>query len=1119
MEEQKTRNPWLGLESYKEGEILFGRDDDIRELTQCVLKDTDTLLYGKSGIGKSSIINAGVIPAARRHGYLPVLVRFSHKEQHTYLNQIKENIANTLMPIPLDESGNQLALSISEQQKRQAELKTRIREVVECKNPQEESLYEFFHRYTFHNTEGKRIKLLIIFDQFEEIFSLQTDETKKRRFFTELADLLNDVMPTGLQYSEIPHKESQKEIAVIGSGNFGNLFNDLDIAEENNLPEYVIDNEIHMVFTIREDFLSEFEYYTASIPSLKQNRYGLRSINEEQAAQIIMRPIPGLISKSVATMIIEKVTGRTDVKLEGIPKIEVNAALLSLYMKQLYERKHEKEKIITSELVHDSDDIIKVYYEDSIKGIPETSIAQLENELITNADKRDNVARIDLISRGISEDDLNKLIDKKVLIQFSYGGDLRIEFIHDVLCPIVVDRINKRELLAKEKEARRIEEENRRIKKQNDSLNKIRSLFLSEKAINCSKDRYLSQMLALEALPGDIEHPDKPLVPQAEAALRKTVHIPYCPMIGHNDTVTRVLATSDGKHVFSSSRDGKVCVWDAFSGAQLKEFNCGKDGASTISVHENAGKAVVANSKGGVQLYSMDSFKVIDCFSLDEALPKVVAISPDGLTVAVGSENGNVMIHTSDQRTLLTHPDIKSIDTLLFSPNGKELIAMGEGRIEYCSVTTGDWSKIDDVLIYAITCVDYSKDGKYLFCGTENGKIVVVEVCAGKREKNDILECENADCKINAISLSPNTKRIAYSVGGKLMILERDAQFYWSPQKAKTQGGEYHSTKTCIWNDDFSPIINCIAWSPDNRYVLWGNVEGSLSMYDTCAGPQPRELLKAKSYMKALFYVPAGDKLCCISNHDTFRVIEMKSGKVTHREDHYKNTLGKEFQGANQTYRAEYNIARKVVELYNDDNQTAKHTFVLDSELTSVAFSSDSTLLALAQKNGTVTCWDTDSGKRKYVLDGYRSINNTVLFSPKGGIVATTSPKGEVRIWDEGTGSPKYVIPAEGGYVYSLAFSPDGDRLVIGTETGTTRIWNIEAKEQVDLLDRNQEGICVRLMAFSPDGEQLYVSYDDGTLLVWPCPSLKKLVEDTRERLNTRAFSAEEKRKYYLEEG
>lgn len=85
MGQNTTKNPWLGLQSYREGEILYGRDEDIRDLTQSVLNDTDTLLYGKSGIGKSSILNAGVIPAMKRNDFIPVMVRLSHKKSHSYL--------------------------------------------------------------------------------------------------------------------------------------------------------------------------------------------------------------------------------------------------------------------------------------------------------------------------------------------------------------------------------------------------------------------------------------------------------------------------------------------------------------------------------------------------------------------------------------------------------------------------------------------------------------------------------------------------------------------------------------------------------------------------------------------------------------------------------------------------------------------------------------------------------------------------------------------------------------------------------------------------------------------------------------------------------------------------
>jgi hypothetical protein len=466
MEKEKKKNPWLGLESYQEGEVLYGRDEDIRDLSQCILNDKETLLYGKSGIGKSSILNAGIIPAARRHGYLPVLVRLSHKEGKSYLFQIREAIGNAMIPIPLDESGNQITLSAEEQLQREIELKKRIRKVVGCKDKEKESLYEFFHRHTFHNAEGERLKLLIIFDQFEEIFTLQTDESRKKLFFAELADFLNDVIPTALQHDLTFKPEDLKTIAVIAEGNFGNLFNDLNIGSGNKFPEYVTDNDIHLVFTIREDFLSEFEYYSASIPSLKQNRYGLRPINEEQAAQIILRPMPGLIDESVAKMIIEKVTGRTDFKLDGIPEIEVDSAVLSLYLNRLYDAKAE-DKITSNLIEQKGGEIIASFYNDAISGISETTIEYLEDMLLNGQGRRDNITIFDAINDGgATEKELDVLCNKKkILRQFNYAGDLRIEYVHDILCPVVKMHKEGRILLKQqEKERQRIlqEEEQKR---------------------------------------------------------------------------------------------------------------------------------------------------------------------------------------------------------------------------------------------------------------------------------------------------------------------------------------------------------------------------------------------------------------------------------------------------------------------------------------------------------------------------------------------------------------------------------------------------------------------------------------------------------------------------------
>ena len=542
-------NPWKGLNSYKEGEVIYGRSHEIESLSQYIINNTQTVLYGKSGIGKSSILNAGIFPIVRQYGLNPVGIRLDHNTSIPYIRQIKDAVINSGID---------------------------VHEILPAILENDETLWEYLHRNIFFNKDGNRIQLLLVFDQFEEIFTLQKNENKKRAFFDELADLLNDVTPlyiVNANNSQNLTKDSKvKEV----EGRLDDLDIDIDIekAATDKASKYLKKIDYHVVFTLREDFLSFLERYTKFIPVMKSNRYALLPLNEEQAAEIITKPKPGLVSVDVAKLIIEKVTKRTDFTLGDAPEIEVDAAILSLYLSRLYVRKGNKKETITAELVYKSSkDIIKDFYEFSIFDLPETDIKILEDKLITYEGRRNNVSRNDLIRKGVLETTIHTLVEeKKLLRQFSYQDDIRVELIHDILCPIVNERREHREQIEKEKEAKRIEEENRQIRMQNDRLNKIRSLFLSEKSIGCQYNRYLAQMLALEALPTDLEHPDKPFVSKAEVALRNTFRIPYCPMIGHKGVVTYVMFTSDLKHVISLSRDGMVSMWDVSSGTLVKEF-------------------------------------------------------------------------------------------------------------------------------------------------------------------------------------------------------------------------------------------------------------------------------------------------------------------------------------------------------------------------------------------------------------------------------------------------------------------------------------------------------------------------------------------------------------------
>jgi hypothetical protein len=447
-------NPWKGLNFYVEGEVLYGRDTEIKTLAQYIINNSQTVLYGKSGIGKSSIINAGIFPIARQEGLIPIPMRLEHDstDPSNYLKQIKR---------AFKESGigmEPLHPAIDEQS---------------------ETLWEFFHRHRFFHPETKApVRPLVVFDQFEEFFTIQRNEATKKEFFSQLADLINEVTP---QYI-IDAQRTGKSKSADDSTNIQSSGFKLDLRLDMEHKDYAEESDFNLVFILREDFLSSFERYTAYIPAMKSNRFPLLPLNEEQAAEIILRPREGMISPQVAELIIQKVTGTTEFTLDGIPEIEVNATMLSLYLSRLYLKKGEQ-KTITADMVNQFGDyIIKDYYEESIADIPKDEIEKLEDALITYDGRRDNDSLINLKhkdekGRAISDETIKKLVEERKLLRlFSYQGDQRLEFMHDTLCDTINKRIEQRQ---QEEETARIREEEEQRHKQETKRNRRRIKWLA----------------------------------------------------------------------------------------------------------------------------------------------------------------------------------------------------------------------------------------------------------------------------------------------------------------------------------------------------------------------------------------------------------------------------------------------------------------------------------------------------------------------------------------------------------------------------------------------------------------------------------------------------------------
>lgn len=447
MNNQKEKyNPWLGLKTYEEGQTLYGRTDDINILSQSILFNIQTVIYGKSGIGKSSILKAGIFPILRLKNFFPVYIRLDHNQpERNYNSQIWECVIDSLSHLQKE--------NITPQGTKETikDLKGKVVELIP--NSRKKSLWEMFHGNKFYNTEGKSIQPVLVFDQFEEIFTREQDQNKVLTFFSELADLINNVEPQVLYSNSNNSNNNTEKLTDIKKNSISHdiLLDDEYTAVSKN---YLKESNFRLVLSLREDCLFYLERNIANIPPLRHNRHCLKPLNVEQATSVITEPMPTLVPKDVATEIIRKVTGELS-KNDNSTHIEINSAILSLYLSELYKRKPIQSKTIDLSIVSNSgDNIIQDFYEKTMSSVSDKElVAILEDKLITPDGKRDNAFVKDIVrsKKNPKEEDrnkvkeLNRLKEQRLIHEFPWNNEgLRIEFMHDVLCETIIRRKEKR---------------------------------------------------------------------------------------------------------------------------------------------------------------------------------------------------------------------------------------------------------------------------------------------------------------------------------------------------------------------------------------------------------------------------------------------------------------------------------------------------------------------------------------------------------------------------------------------------------------------------------------------------------------------------------------------------
>jgi hypothetical protein len=416
---QPSVNPWKGLHFYTEDDqgVFFGREKEVLDLLRFLNRDCLTILFARSGMGKTSLLRAGLIPQLRKDDCLPVIVRI----------------------IPGEEAESPSQQIIQALQQAASENKVDIEALAESAGSVPETLWEYFHRYRFWGKRNDPIRPVVILDQFEELFTLGHGSPRTTAFLEELADLVENRMPSRLeQYLEV-HEQRLS---------FDPRFHDFKI-----------------LLSLREDFVPFLDRLQPSMPAVMRNRYCLEPLLWPAAVDIVKRAGGLYVIPEVAEMIATAVTAaRTDFDphTNDVPVAtsEVEPAYLSVMCHELFRRMLEKnEQQINAQLVsEESGSILSNLYNRSFENLPSGVRTFVEDRLLSDSGYRLTLPLAEADKAGVSRSELEKLV-KLRLLRFEYRlGTTHVELSHDLLREIVQDsRLNRQQQL-EEAEHRQQEE-------------------------------------------------------------------------------------------------------------------------------------------------------------------------------------------------------------------------------------------------------------------------------------------------------------------------------------------------------------------------------------------------------------------------------------------------------------------------------------------------------------------------------------------------------------------------------------------------------------------------------------------------------------------------------------
>ena len=439
-----------------------------------------------------------------------------------------------------------------------------------------------------------------------------------------------------------------------------------------------------------------------------------------------------------------------------------------------------------------------------------------------------------------------------------------------------------------------------------------------------------------------------------------------------------------------------------------------------------------------------------------------VAFSPNGRQLATASADSTVRLwnaSTGKALRTLTHTD--DVNAVAFSPNGTQLATTENNTARLWDTSTGKALRTLTGHTGSVYAVAFSPDGTQLATTSDDGTVRLWNASTGKA-----LRTLNRTGFVYAVAFSPDGTQLATPGGDNTARL-------WDASTGKL-------LRTVTGH---TGGVNAVAFSPDGTQLATAGNDKTVRLWDASTGKALRTLTGHTGFVNAVAFSPNGTQLATTGGADnTARLWDASTGKALRTLTHTGFVNAVAFS-PNGTQLATASGPDNTARLWDTSTGKALRTLTHTGSVNAVAFSPDGTQLATTDDDKTARLWDASTGKALRTLPAPTDGVNAVAFSPDGTQLATGGYDSTPRLWDASTGKALRTLTGHIGSVNAVAFSPDGTQLATGGYDSTPRLWDASTGKALRTLTGHIGS--VNAVAFSPDGTQLATTSADKTARLW----------------------------------